>query len=220
VTITHHVVTIPSSRAMEIIPSFALANGVLVRPHPFSTADRVFAEGALAAAKQFIAATRARVFHLIDVDGASAAALAIARQILEAGAERVILEGNLRDTALAADRVQLVVDEASDVSESDALCALHGDDDIIERCIAVIDRGLGILHHGIDPQVGCDVAARIAAGGGWDFIHREPAATTSDIERVVGHHKTLYRGGVQRVIVDGEWYVDYNTMNEPFDLLR
>lgn len=230
------VITIESKRPqgrIEIAPAILMARGRVVRPSPFSTADAVFAGTPAEVARRFLDATTARTFYLFDTDGAAGSpeSIAAARAVkaLSSGLH-VLLEGGLRDVdaclALAKDRILPVADEQllevvlRDDGVGEGYLSLGGDgEDVFERVAQALERGFwGVVHHSANPARSCELARRL--GGQVPFWSREPSASPDDVERVIDHHRQLFRGGAPAVIVDGEWYVDYNTMNEPFDLLR
>ncbi len=239
-TITQTVFNLTSQRpqgSMLIVPSIAMRRGQLARPSPFRTADQVFTGTVADVARRFLASTPANAFHLVALDGdaSSAEALAAACEVKALGAQVVLLEGGLT-TLEACARVAVagptpVADEAilgdpeltPEAADArlprTALFGVRGDDDAaFERVAQSLERGLyGAVHHSRDAAVACELARRASK---MPFFSREPAASPETVEEVVAYHRALYHGGVANVIVDGEWYVDYNTMGAPFDLLR
>lgn len=220
---------------MTIVPSIYVREGELVRPSPFETADTVFTGTPVDVARRFLAATPARIVHIVDVEGraASPGTFLAAREVAALEGVAVLLEGGLASAEicrrLAALGLVPIADETI-LSESpeievlfdetaDVLFGVRGDDDdLFERIARSFERGCwGVVHHSTNPAVSCEVSRRTP---NVPFFSREPAASPDDVEAVIEHHKRLYRGGASGAIVDGEWYVDYNTANSPFDLLR
>jgi hypothetical protein len=236
--ITNTVINIETPHRLLIVPSFAISRGRLVRPSPFSSADAVFSGTVADAARQFLAGTTARVFHLHDVDkdASSAESIATAAELRELGDVQVLLEGGLSEIAQClaisargitpiadealVDRLWPVAEDASNEGLADVLFGLRGDDDAaFERVARALECGLwGVVHHSSNPAFSCGVARRLA--GKMPFYSREPMATPDLVEDVIMHHRRLVYGQAPAVIVDGEWYVDYNSLNAPFDLLR
>jgi hypothetical protein len=210
--------------------------GRLERTAPFSSADAVFVGSPADVARRFVDGTTARLFHLVDLDGAAASepTLAAARAVAAvAPGVQVLLEGGLTDlgTCLEIARTGItpiadppILDGPRAEGDLDALpCVLfglHGDDDrVAERLARALERGLwGVVHHSTDAGFSCALGRRV--GGHMPFLSRAPAASPDTVEDVIDHHRRLFYGGVPAVIVDGEWYVDYNTMQAPFDLLQ
>jgi len=222
---------------MIIVPSIALSDGAVVRPRPFEVADEVFTGAPVEVARRFLSSTVARVFHLHALDGNAAGepTLRAAAEILEAGAEVVLVEGGVRDldqcATIAARGAAAVADEAllDDArltpEAADALPRapiVRVADDVeasaVERMVRAVERGAwGVVHVSTNPALSIELAHRARS---MPFFARGPLASEANVEAVIDHQRALYRGGVANVIVDGEWYVDYNTLNEPFDLLR
>jgi len=228
---------VKSSRAagqLSVAPAIVMEKGELVRPSPFSTADAVFTGTPAEVVRRFIDATGYDTYSLFDRAGSAGSAAsvdaALAVKALVPGLT-VLLEGGLArlDECLAlAERGLLPVADERLLADSpvrpDSLpkpvyLGLAGDDDgLFERVARAVERGFwGVVHHSNDPAKSCALAARL--GGRFPFWSREPFASPAEVERVIDHHRRLFSGGVPAVIVDGEWFVDYNSFGAPFDLL-
>jgi hypothetical protein len=220
-----------------IVPSLPLLGGRIARPSPFEVADDVFTGSPADVARRFLAGTVARVFHLLALDknAAGEPTLRAAEEILAAGADIVLVEGGIADLdacrAIAERGIAPIADEALlddpriSPAAADAMPRaplVRIDDDVeasaVERMVRAVERGAwGIVHVSTNAPLSIELAHRSRS---MPFFARGPVASEQNVEAVIDHQRMLYRGGVSNVIVDGEWYVDDNTLNEPFDLLR